>query len=79
MDYVYLNFGKENQTPIQSMNVAQAKEYIEQGQFGETDMLPKILAAIAYLEETPNGKVIITALDKTSDVINDKVGTVITK
>lgn len=79
VDYVYLNFGKENQTPIQSMNVAQAKEYIEQGQFGETDMLPKILAAIAYLEETPNGKVIITALDKTSDVINDKVGTVITK
>ena len=78
VDYVYLNFGKENQTPIQSMNVAQAKEYIEQGQFGETDMLPKILAAIAYLEETPNGKVIITALDKTSDVINDKVGTVIT-
>jgi len=79
VDYVYLNFGSENQTPIKTMNVEEAKRFIKEGQFGETDMLPKILAAIEYLDAVPNGKVIITSLDKTSDVINDKVGTVITK
>lgn len=78
VDYVYENFGKENQTPITSMTVAQAKEYISQGQFGETDMLPKIQAAITYLEAVPQGRVVITSLDKTADVINEKVGTVIT-
>lgn len=79
VDYVYENFGTENQKPITSMTVAQAKEYIAQNQFGETDMLPKIIAAIEYLEAVPNGKVIITSLDKTSDAINEKVGTVITQ
>ena len=79
VDYVYLNFGSENQTPIKSMTVEEAKRFIAEGQFGETDMLPKILAAIEYLDTVPDGQVVITALDKTSDVINDKVGTVITK
>lgn len=78
VDYVYLNYGKENETPIKSMTVSEAKSYIAQEQFGETDMLPKILAAITYLEEVPTGKAIITSLDKTSDVINERVGTVIT-
>lgn len=79
VDYVYLHFGSENQMPIKTMTVAEAKRYIEEGQFGETDMLPKIHAAIEYLDAVPNGKAIITSLDKTSDVINDKMGTVITK
>lgn len=79
VDYVYLNFGSENQTPIKSMTVEEAKRFIAEGQFGETDMLPKILAAIEYLDVVPDGQAVITALDKTSDVINDKTGTVITK
>ena len=78
VDYVYLHFGKENQTPIKSMTVSEAKKFIEDGQFGETDMLPKILAAISYLETVPSGKAVITSLDQTADVINEKVGTVIT-
>ena len=78
VDYVYLHFGKENQTPIKSMTVSEAKKFIEDGQFGETDMLPKILAAISNLETVPSGKAVITSLDKTADVINEKVGTVIT-
>lgn len=60
------------------MTVTQANQYIEEGQFGETDMLPKIMAAIEYLGQVPNGRVIITSLDKTADVINEKAGTVIT-
>jgi carbamate kinase len=79
VDYVYLNYGKENEQPIKSMSVEEAKKYIEEGQFGETDMLPKINAAIAYLAVVPKGKVIITSLKKTADVISEKVGTIITK
>ena len=78
VDYVYLNFGTDKQAPITAMTVAQAKAYIAQNQFGETDMLPKVDAAIQYLEEVPNGRVIITSLHKTADVISGKVGTIIT-
>ena len=41
VDYVYLHFGKENQTPIKSMTVSEAKNLSKTGSFGETDMLPK--------------------------------------
>ncbi len=78
VDYVYLNFGKENQQPITAMTLTDAKKYMQDGQFGETDMLPKIQAAIDYLEQIPNGRVVITSLNKTADAINEKVGTVIT-
>lgn len=79
VDYVYLNYNKDTEKPIKNMTIAEAKKYMEENQFGETDMLPKIVAAISYLEAVPNGKAIITSLDKTADVINEKVGTVITK
>lgn len=79
VDYVYLDYDKESRKPITNMTVAAAQKYIADGQFGETDMLPKIQAAIAYLDKVPDGKVIITSLDKTADVINEKIGTVITK
>ena len=41
-------------------------------------MLPKIEAAIAYLEENPRGKVLITSLKNVKDALKDKSGTVIT-
>ncbi len=75
---VYKNYGKEDQEVISTMNVAQAKEYIEQGQFEEGTMLPKIEASIAYLEKNPAGSVLITSLDSVADAIKGKSGTIIT-
>lgn len=78
VEYVYTGFGTDAQTPIQSMTVDEAKSYIAQGEFGETNMLPKIEAAIAYLEKVPSGSVLITSLSKVNDAINGKTGTIIT-
>lgn len=78
VDSVYTEFQKENQAPITKMNVAKAKSYIEEGQFGTNNMLPKIQAAIAYLEKVPNGSVIITSLAKAGDALKGKAGTLIT-
>jgi len=78
VDYVYLDFGKDSEQPLKTMTVADAKKYIADGQFGETDMLPKIMAAISYLEAVPSGRVVITSLTKTADAVHEKVGTVIT-
>ncbi|MDE7029896.1 MAG: carbamate kinase [Lachnospiraceae bacterium] len=78
VDYVYRNFGKDSQEALKNLTVSDAKRLIDEGQFGETDMLPKIVAAISYLEAVPKGRVIITSLDKTADAVDAKVGTVIT-
>ncbi len=75
---VYTNYGKDNQEAITEMSVAQAKEYISQEQFGQGTMLPKIEAAIAFLENNPQGRVLITSLNTVSEAIKGKNGTVIT-
>ena len=78
VDYVYKNFDKEDQAPVSNMTTAEAKEMIAAEEFGEGTMLPKIEAAIAYLEKVPDGRVIITSINRVKDAIKGKVGTIIT-
>ena len=40
-------------------------------------MLPKIEACISFVENSDNKKAIISSLDKASDAINGKNGTII--
>ena len=76
--FVYRNFGKDDQTPITNLTVAEAKNDIIKGEFEKGTMLPKIEAAISYLEANPAGSVLITSLDSVSDAIRGKSGTIIT-
>ena len=76
--YVYKNFGREDQAALETLTVAEAKDLITAGQFEEGTMLPKIEAAISYLEKVPAGKVLITSMDHVKDAIRGKAGTVIT-
>jgi carbamate kinase len=50
VEKVSLNFGKPNQADMDSMTVAEAKRYIEEGHFAPGSMLPKIQAIIWFLE-----------------------------
>jgi carbamate kinase len=58
--------------------VAEAKEAVAQGEFEAGTMLPKIEAAISYLEKVPTGKVLITSMKCVKDAIKGKAGTIIT-
>lgn len=78
VDCVYKNFGTPDQTPIHAMTVAEAKAAIDEGEFEAGTMLPKIEAAIAYLEKVPAGTVRITSMSCVKDAIRGKAGTIIT-
>lgn len=78
VDCVYKNYGKTNQTPIPRMTVAEASTMIQEQQFEEGTMLPKIEAALTYLQEVPTGSVLITNLSNTLNGIHGKAGTLIT-
>ena len=78
VDKVYRNFGKENQEPIEKMTVAEAKAMMEVGEFEAGTMLPKIEAAVSYLEKVPGGSVLITSMEHVKDALKGKNGTVIT-
>ena len=76
--FVYRNFGKEDQTPIEHMNIQEARTLIAEDEFEKGTMLPKIEAAIAYLEANPEGSVLITSIKSTADAVKGKIGTIIT-
>ncbi len=50
IERVYLDYGTPEERPIEVMSVAQAREYLGQGQFPTGSMGPKIEAAIEYIE-----------------------------
>ena len=79
VDNVCLNYGKEDEKPLVSMTVAEAKKYMEQGQFGEGDMLPKVEAAIDFIGDSAIKSVLITKLNKEAEAISGGMGTMITK
>lgn len=74
IDAAYLNFGKPNQKKIERIRAEELKRYVEEGHFAEGSMLPKILAAIRFVE---NGgeEAIIAELNQLIDAINGKAGT----
>lgn len=77
VDKVCLNYNTDKQVEIDTMNVEEAKKYIDEDQFAEGSMLPKIEACISFVENSDNKKAIISSLDKASDAINGKNGTII--
>jgi len=57
----YINFRKENEKALGRITVAEAKKYLEEGQFTEGSMAPKMRAAIKFVEETGHEAVITDA------------------
>ena len=47
---VYLNFKKPNEKALDTITVAEAKQYLEEGHFTEGSMTPKIRAALYFVE-----------------------------
>jgi carbamate kinase len=79
VDNVCLNYGTENEKPLSTMTVAEAKQYMEEGQFGEDDMLPKIQSAIDFIGDSAIRSVLITKLNKDGTYVSGGPGTMITK
>ena len=79
VEKVSINFKKPDQRDIERMSVAEAKQYIKEGHFAPGSMLPKIEAALNFVESKKGRIAIITSLDKAVDAIEGRVGTTITE
>lgn len=56
---VYINFRKPGEKALDTITVADAERYIAEGQFSEGSMLPKVKAAMMFVEKT-GGECVIT-------------------
>ena len=77
VDRVAINFGKPDQKEIEEMTIAQADEYIKQGQFAPGSMLPKVQAASSFAKS--GGTAIIASLEKAALAIKGESGTKIVR
>jgi len=77
VEYVSLNFGTKKEKKIKEMSAKQARKYIKAGQFAEGSMLPKVEAALRFVESAPHRRTVITSLEKAHLAMSDNVGTVI--
>ena len=79
VECVYKDFGKEKQEPIYMMDCAAARKYMEEGQFGEGNMRPKIETALSFIGDFSTRSVLITKLGSLREAIQGRTGTVIRK
>ncbi|HDL0581270.1 TPA: carbamate kinase [Staphylococcus aureus] len=75
VENVFINFNEPNQQQIDDIDVATLKKYAVQGKFAEGSMLPKIEAAIRFVESGENKKVIITNLEQAYEALIGNKGT----
>ena len=77
VEKVSINYNKPNQKGLDTLTVDEAKQYIAEGHFAPGSMLPKVEAAIKFVESKKGRKSIITSLDKAVEALEGKAGTVV--
>ncbi|OON88113.1 carbamate kinase [Pyramidobacter sp. C12-8] len=75
VEKVAIRFGTPDQLWLDKLTVAEAKKYIEDKEFAEGSMLPKIRAAIKFAESKPGRKALITSLEKAKEGLEGSTGT----
>ena len=74
VEKVYLNFGKENEQPIDKMDHIQAQRYCEEGHFTPGSMLPKVEACIEFIKKGGE-EALITDPPNITRALNGETGT----
>lgn len=71
---VAINFNKPDQKWLDSMTVAEARQYLAEGQFAKGSMLPKIEAILKFMDQGGK-KALITDPEHIKDALEGKTGT----
>ena len=77
VEKVAINYGKPDQKCLDKITIDEAYQYMKEGHFAPGSMLPKVEAAVKFVENNPDKKALITSLDKAKDGINGLTGTII--
>lgn len=77
VEKVSINYKKPDQKDLDKLIVSEARKYMAEGQFAPGSMLPKVEAAVKFVESKPGRITIITSLDKAVEALDGKAGTTI--
>jgi carbamate kinase len=74
---VCLDHTSSSPRPLDLLDTDTAEVYIQEGQFGETAMLPKIRASVDFIKAGQGKQAIITNLEHALEALEGKSGTII--
>jgi len=77
VEKVSINFKKPDQKDLETLTVDEARQYMAEGHFAPGSMLPKIEAAVKFVESKPGRVSIITSLDKAVEALEGRAGTTV--
>ena len=69
-----LNYGKPNERALDSMTVAEARQYMAEGHFKPGSMLPKVQACLQFVE-SGRREALITCPEALSAALAGRTGT----
>lgn len=75
VEKVAIKFGTPEQEWLSELTLDTAEKYIEDKEFAEGSMLPKVLAGLSFASSKPGRKTLITSLEKAADGLAGKTGT----
>lgn len=75
VEQVCINYGKPDQKALSALGIDDARKYMAEGHFAPGSMLPKIEAAVKFVESRKGRKAIITSLDKAVEALAGNAGT----
>ena len=77
VDAAYINFNRPDKQKLGLIGVEELKKLRKEGHFATGSMLPKIDAAVNFVEKTGR-KAIVTNAENMNDALKDKAGTIVT-
>jgi carbamate kinase len=75
VERVAIRYGQPDQQWLGRLSIAEARRYIDEGQFGEGSMRPKIEALLAFVERRPGGRGVITNIENIARALRGETGT----
>ncbi|MDR0591382.1 MAG: carbamate kinase [Candidatus Nomurabacteria bacterium] len=78
VDSVKINYGTPNEESIGKIDIPRIKRLMADGHFAAGSMLPKVKAAIAFVESRRGNKAIITSPNNALKALGGDVGTTVT-
>lgn len=75
VEKVCINYGTENEEGLDELNLSRAQKLIEEKQFAEGSMLPKVKACLSFIQSGEGKIALITSLEKAKEGINGLTGT----
>lgn len=75
VEKVKINLGRPEEEALGEISVEEAKKYMEEGHFGEYNMLPKLSASVEFIRKRKGRRAVITSFECLKDALKGRNGT----